>query len=523
MSLLSGIKFIPREERKDLDKRNDYEKESKSRSKSKSKKRRKSYDYSSDEEDASADNIDLSTETSDFSPNKRMSWMNSSEHKEASLQRPNHNASSTSMAISGEAIVDNRNKFKSLLSSLKPERSTSSNDIKEVQESFTEPTGTSTFHSSTAVTDNQSVAVLLRSKLKAMKGALQAPEISSGSSKVLNRHLVRPSTVTTGESSLKSLVTAERYGGDDMDENLRRNILRMGDKFSTKSLGTTGSRAGMDEDEDTGIDMRLYQKQANPSMFNRGQVMKAVMEDEKLKKTTKHCNCCIDGSRYQELSNYTIAFAEHTYLRLKPGSLRLHPLHCEIVPFQHIASIRQCQEEVIVEVNRFKSCLRRLCEASKLSIIFTESAVQFSKMPHGSIDCIPVENQQEVVASFRDAFLSAGEEFSQHRKLIDLRSDRQLHRAVPDHFEYFCAEWGDFDDRSYGGLVHPLEGSSATHDRYFCLDVVGGILDEDPMRMKVKLPVDLHNEPNYIDNFRKLWNRYDWTKYIDQSESAEGN
>lgn len=512
MSILSGIKFIPKSERKDRKKSDDREEKVKT-----SSKRQKTYDYSSADEDdfhEYRDELALSKDTQ----KERMGWMTRDEkgnHNAGTLTNPRLKDDVSAAAVEATAI-NSRNRFKSLLSSAK--QSDSNFDLRKVQvvesEGSAEPiTSTSAVN---AITDNQSMAALLRSKLKCTKGALNITP--SESSKIVTRHLIKP-TSSSKDSSLKTLVAAERNGGDDMDENLRRNILRMGEKFTTKALGSVGSRAGIDEDED--IDMKLYQRQENPAIFNRGQIMRAVLDDEKLKKSAKNCNCCIDGAKYQHVSNYTIAIAEHTYLRLKPESLRLHPLHCEIVPLQHIASVRQCQEEVMIEVSRFKSCLRRLCEESKLYIIFAEAAVQFSKMPHCSIDCIPVEDDKEVMTSFHDAFLSSGEDFTQQTKLIDLRSDRQLHRAVPAHFEYFCVEWGDFDDRSYGGIVRLSEGFVADDDRYFCLDVVGGMMGEDPMRMRSKFPINREIEQNSIDNFRKQWQRYDWTRYINESRFAD--
>ena len=125
--------------------------------------------------------------------------------------------------------------------------------------------------------------------------------------------------------------------------------------------------------------------------------------------------------------------------------------------------------------------------------------------------------------------LSCGEEWSQHQKVITLRKDRPLHRAVPEHFEYLCIEWGNDDvnntideennnsnNNSYGGIAHAVE-SAGSIDRMFCLDVIAGILEEDPMRMRSKtVKVIESEEKKYVDAMKKAWDPVDWTAYLQQ-------
>lgn len=106
------------------------------------------------------------------------------------------------------------------------------------------------------------------------------------------------------------------------------------------------------------------------------------------------------------------------------------------------------------------------------------------------------------------AFTSCDEEWAQHRKIINVTAKRPLHHAIPKHFEYLSCLWqcsssgssinksssytkisrqGSIavDDDEIVGIVHPIE-SSASMDKDFCLDVVAGMLDLDPIRIRRK-------------------------------------
>ena len=162
------------------------------------------------------------------------------------------------------------------------------------------------------------------------------------------------------------------------------------------------------------------------------------------------------------------------------------------------------------------------------------------------------------------AFLSCGEEWAQHRKVVPLTAERPLSRAVPKHFEYIAAEWGDDPDPSsssssssssttgpyqqprYAGLVHPVESSDGL-DRDFCLDVVGGIFELDPIKMRRKMhqgamqqqrqqkqqrkgAVGSHSNTQHtaptdmilgesavvaVASFKEKWSTFDWTQYVE--------
>lgn len=165
-------------------------------------------------------------------------------------------------------------------------------------------------------------------------------------------------------------------------------------------------------------------------------------------------------------------------------------------------------------------------------------------------------NSVHVPCYFQQAFFSCDEEWAQHRKIIELSSAKPLKRAVPGHFQYLSAEWGDpaataAKDKDkgkekrksskdqvqysamapYGGIVHPVE-SEGTIDTNFCLDVVAGLLDLEPLRMRRAAggggggkgrgrpqegatgTISGLNAEKAVADFKETWSRFDWTEYL---------
>lgn len=142
-----------------------------------------------------------------------------------------------------------------------------------------------------------------------------------------------------------------------------------------------------------------------------------------------------------------------------------------------------------------------------------ESAVHFHRRPHTILDVVPLDAHQQVdaVMSFREAFVSAGEEWAQHKKLIDITPERPLTRAVPRHFPYLYAEWEE-----NVGVVHPVETKGAESEgseigSSFCYDVAASILGEDEHRLRKHS--NLKEDKSRITRFKQFFAQYDWTQY----------
>ena len=227
----------------------------------------------------------------------------------------------------------------------------------------------------------------------------------------------------TQRSDINKLMQSEKFGQNDMDENFRENVLRLGERYKGTELGKMGAFGNGDltgQDEEEEIDMKMFGNRFevdsdNKNRKSKKQILKKIGNDnrrdgngenEKLdakqREIINRCLHCSDNSNFKR--HLTVSKGEHTILRLKSGSNVLGPMHCMITPITHTASFLQCEDEVEIEVTRYKSCLQRMYERDGQSVLFLESALGFGKHPHACIDVVPIPLGMEGEArmSFRE-------------------------------------------------------------------------------------------------------------------------
>lgn len=285
---------------------------------------------------------------------------------------------------------------------------------------------------------NQSAAEFFRAKLKKTKGSLKSENIveldgpmaeSNGilckdEPSVRNQMINRlrntenkkngahrsikeavPKDRSLNNSDLNDLIKYEKFGNNNMDENFRENVLRLGKNYKGTELGSSGAfgnghLTGADEEED--IDMKLFENkhEIQDKILSKKQIFKNISEakkdcstdreriDDKHREVMNRCQHCKGSEAYK--AHLTISRGEHTMLRLKTGSHSLGQGHCIITPMGHTSSFQKCEEEVDIEVSRYKSCLRRMYEKNGQAVLFLESALRFGRHPHAVIDVVPV-------------------------------------------------------------------------------------------------------------------------------------
>jgi hypothetical protein len=540
MDLLKGLIFVPKEKRSEVvnenlenkkrkhDRKSDDQKKKKDKRKEKPKKEKKSHnhklksssyqsDTSSDDDDA--DNKDFSKYENEIADLKdedkildgstsRMNWMESSTIAVA--------PSSGSMLQKGgiEKSIQQKSNFLDLIGSLsKPEKTVEKEtaveskgsdslnsshstemviNVEKVEEMKMDLSSSSNRKSdsdkdNTSMTGNQSMAALLRARLKGTKGSLKGETSASSSSSSSHEEVVfggeewmktqinnkmrkinnndskqqaetdrlamkadaakgsrngKLKQSNSGSESyekidLKSLIAAERLGGDDMDEIFRENVLRLGDRYTGTELAGSGAfgngdAAGMDEEAD--IDMKLFQRQDSwltDNAVSQKQMSKAVSQHKKQQATVAKCEACVESSYFR--NHLTLSRGQYSMLRLKVGAGNLGKLHCVITPINHVESLLKCDEEVAVEVQRYKSCLRRMFEREGQAVLFLETALRFGKKPHAFIDVVPIPlgYEGETRMCFKEAFSTGDVEWAQHKKVIDLTVARPLDKAIP--------------------------------------------------------------------------------------------
>eukprot|EP01041_Mallomonas_annulata_P005588 gene5588-11271_t len=143
-------------------------------------------------------------------------------------------------------------------------------------------------------------------------------------------------------------------------------------------------------------------------------------------------------------------------------------MHCEIYPIEHIASTLCCEEEVRLEIDRYKGCLRSMFQQQNMTVLFAEVAIRLNSRPHAFIDAIPVPMVllEEVKMFFK-------EEWSTHKKLILLSESKPLHRCIHPKFPFVSIEWD-----GGGGMAHVVEKERSFTTK-FCTDIIKSVLEAE--------------------------------------------
>jgi hypothetical protein len=131
-------------------------------------------------------------------------------------------------------------------------------------------------------------------------------------------------------------------------------------------------------------------------------------------------------------------------------------------------------------------------------------------------------------------------------RIVELTIKRGLRRAVPRGFRYISVEWGEREmnsskkqnisvsenvptrqnkmvQKDCTGLVLVFDRESELVDDDgqgkqvskddFCLDVLAGLLDQDPYRFRRKIPFSAKDQENNLRKFKQDWIPLDWTQY----------
>ena len=138
--------------------------------------------------------------------------------------------------------------------------------------------------------------------------------------------------------------------------------------------------------------------------------------------------------------------------------------------------------------------------------------------------------------------MSAGEEWSTHKKLVSINARNTLQKSVPARFPYICAEWtsslsggksgeGAGEGGGLQGLAHLVEDSQK-YKNSFCVDVIAGALDVDPFVLRrmsrgggdgsqtssARTAEEESKERCAVRSFKTTWASYDWTQYLSYIE-----
>ena len=163
---------------------------------------------------------------------------------------------------------------------------------------------------------------------------------------------------------IMTLYKRSRYGDDaiDMDRILAKNISRH-HRFNAKE------DMDADVEYDFGVGTDLFEKKGKKKHretfadVQRREKRRLAKAESRHQTIQERCCYCFDSPLMPK--HLVVSIATTAYLRL-PQEGALDPLHCCIVPLEHIPSTREVDDDVWTEIRNFKKSLIQMSQ-SKVS------------------------------------------------------------------------------------------------------------------------------------------------------------
>lgn len=236
----------------------------------------------------------------------------------------------------------------------------------------------------------------------------------------------------------------------------------------------------------------------------------------RMTRTPDECRLCRLSER-ADASDELLAVGNHTFLCLAKDNY-LDPLHCLIVPIEHVPSFRSADEEDLWdEVRNFKKCLLSLADAIERPVIFLETATRIdSYSPHHAlIHCIflPRQVSTDPRTYFRKALQECDEEWAQHTPVIDTAVKGGLRKSIPRNFPYCYVDF-----RLDQGLVHVIEDHSKVR-HHLLLELTAKLMGLEQHQWRRRHDtVSSEAAATRRDRFKRLFQPFDWTKLLHQAQ-----
>ncbi|OAA53328.1 Cwf19-like, C-terminal domain-1 [Cordyceps fumosorosea ARSEF 2679] len=183
-----------------------------------------------------------------------------------------------------------------------------------------------------------------------------------------------------------------------------------------------------------------------------------------------------------------------------------------VVPTAHRTNLLECDDDEWEELRNFMKALTRMYAAQGRDVLFYEDAARPRLRRHAALVAVPIPYEEGATAPahFREAFLAAGEEWAQHKKVVETagKGRAALSGKLAKEAPYFHVWFGL--DR---GLAHVVEdeGRWPRGDR-FAREVVAGIVGAEP-HLARKQGRWQRDDPR-VEGFKKEWRKYDWTRVL---------
>lgn len=328
---------------------------------------------------------------------------------------------------------------------------------------------------------------------KAQKSAPQQSKIQ------LNHRDFKSRGPVSDDATISKMVEHERLAPThELDEELARRIAKTS-RFSDR-------RDGMEEFSDRFGEQRTRPEKRRVSDVDESRKRMALSRCKKQERIEAACWFCLDSDRSDP--GLIIARGHHIYLAL-PKYGQLEPLHCLLVPMEHVPSLLQSgdQEAVWTELRNFKKCLLQMAAQQGRRMLFLEAAMGFEESRHAFIDCISVTGEGDVdpAGAFKKALLECDAEWSQHKRLFDTTETASggLRKAIPRHFPYLYVDF-----RLDQGYAHVVEDEERVGPG-FLRGIAAGLLGLEPGSRK-----DRPTGETTVKQFISLFKPFDWTPLL---------
>ncbi|KAI0393002.1 hypothetical protein F5Y17DRAFT_434255 [Xylariaceae sp. FL0594] len=242
----------------------------------------------------------------------------------------------------------------------------------------------------------------------------------------------------------------------------------------------------------------------------------AVNDFQKINRILDNCQLCYHEDRNLPPVAPVISLGTRVYLTL-PTEPEISEGGAVIVPLQHRTNLLECDDDEWEEIRNFMKCLTRLYHEQGREVVFYENAAAPQRHMHAAMQAVPIpyELGDTAPAFFKEAMLTADEEWSQHKKIIDTGAKARdglgklaFRRSIAKEAPYFHA-WFTLD----GGLGHVVEDPNRwPRGDLFAREILGGMVDAEPHIIKKQ--GRWHKSDNRVEGFKKRWRKFDWTRVL---------
>ncbi|MCJ1478990.1 hypothetical protein MMC13_007674 [Lambiella insularis] len=242
----------------------------------------------------------------------------------------------------------------------------------------------------------------------------------------------------------------------------------------------------------------------------------AISDFQKMNRILDNCPLCHHEDTETPPVAPVVSLATRVYLTL-PTEPEISEGGACIVPIQHRTNLLECDDDEWEEIRNFMKSLTRMYHDQGRSVVFYENAAVPQRKKHAGMEAVPLPYSlgETAPAFFKEAILSADEEWTQHMKIIDtLAKARQglgkmaFRRTLVKEMPYFHV-WFEMD----GGLGHIVEDAGRwPKGDLFAREILGGMLDVGPEVVKRQGRWDRGDRR--VEGFRKRWKKFDWTRVL---------